>query len=381
MLIWMAAAFVFILGPVMFIHELGHFWAAKRNGIPVEEFGFGLGPKVLTLFKRNGTEYTIRAIPFAAFVRLTGEQEAGMSGGLMDAPRRSKLAVFLSGPGMNIGATLVLLWIAYLFGPPGFTRVAVAEVDAGSPAETAGLQPGDVVLEADGVEIETTNDLAAYTADHLGVPIALTVERDGAIEQIQVTPRAEGEYDPEVEGPMGILMQIRTGPPDPQNLLQAAGSAAEDFGGQVEMIINFPRMLINAAQVSAEKGDSGEVLLPQEDIRNFRPVGIVGILQLMALTLQTGVTQGYIFYIFQTAAMISLALGFTNLLPIPGLDGGQVFILGLDWLSEKTLNRGISPEKQVILNGIGLMVLLLLMVLITWQDIINPLIEFPTPTP
>jgi regulator of sigma E protease len=365
----------------MFIHELGHFWAAKRNGIPVEEFGFGMGPKLVSLFERNGTEYTIRAIPFAAFVRLTGEQEAGIGVGLMDAPRRSKLAVFLSGPGMNIAATLVLLWIAYLFGPPGFTRVTVAEVDAGSPAETAGLQPDDVIVEADGVEIETTNALADYTADHLGDPIVLTIERAGRLEQLEVTPRTEGEYDPEVEGPIGILMGVSAGPADPQNLLAAAGSAAKDFGRQVEMILNFPKMLINAARVSAERGDSDEPLLPQEDIRNFRPVGIVGILQLMALTLQTGVTQGYIFYIFQTAAMISMALGLTNLLPIPGLDGGQIFIIGLDWLSEKVLKRGISPEKQIIFNAIGLMVLLLLMVLITWQDIFNPLIEFPTPTP
>jgi regulator of sigma E protease len=381
MLIWMLVAFVFILGPVMFLHELGHFWAAKRNGIPVEEFGFGIGPKVLTLFRRGGTEYTIRAVPFAAFVRLAGEQEAGIRGGLMDAPRRSKLAVFLAGPGMNIAATLVLLWIGYLFGPPGFTRVAVAEVDPNSPAEMAGLQPDDIILKADNVEIETTDDLATYTSEHLGVPIVLTIERDGAVKELQVIPRTEGEYDPEVEGPMGILMHVRTGPPAPENPFKAVVSAAKDFGGQVEMIINFPKMVIHAARVSAEKGGTGEVLLPQDDIRNFRPVGIIGILQLMGLTLQTGVTQGYVFYIFQTAALISMALGVTNLLPVPGLDGGHLFFVTLDWLSEKILNRRISPEKEIIFHAVGLMVLLLLMVLITWQDIINPLIEFPTPTP
>jgi regulator of sigma E protease len=381
MLIWMLVAFVFMLGPVMFLHELGHFWAAKRNGIPVEEFGFGLGPKVLTLFERGGTEYTVRAIPFAAFVRLTGEQEAGIKGGLMDAPRRSKLAVFLAGPGMNIAVTLVLLWIGYLFGPPGFTRVAVAEVDPNSPAEMAGLQPDDIILKADDVEIETTDDLATYTSEHLGIPILLTIERDGSVRELEVTPRTEGEYNPEVEGPMGILMQVRTGPPAPENPFKAVASAVKDFGGQVEMIVSFPKMVIHAARVSAEKGDTGEVLLPQEDIRNFRPVGIIGILQLMGLTLQTGVTEGYIFYIFQTAALISMALGVTNLLPIPGLDGGHLFFITLDWLSEKILNRRISPEKEIIFHAVGLMVLLVLMVLITWQDIINPLIEFPTPTP
>jgi regulator of sigma E protease len=381
MLIWMVVAFVFILGPVMFIHELGHFWAAKRKGIPVEEFGFGLGPKVVTLFERGGTEYTIRAIPFAAFVRLTGEQEAGAKGGLMDAPRRSKLTVFLAGPGMNIGATLVLLWIGYLFGPPGFTQIAVAEVNPNSPAEMAGLKVDDVILRADDVEIETTNDLATYTADHLGIPMVLTIERDGRVEELAVTPRGEGEYNPENEGPIGIVMRVRAGPPAPQNLVKATGSAVKDFGSQVEMIISFPSMLIHAARISAEKGDSGEILLPQEDIRNFRPVGIVGILQLMALTLQTGVTEGYIFYIFQTAAMISMALGMTNLLPIPGLDGGHIFFVALDWLSEKILKRRISPDKEIIFHAVGLMFLLVLMVVITWQDIINPLIEFPTPTP
>ena len=381
MLIWMVVAFVFILGPVMFFHELGHFWAAKRKGIPVEEFGFGLGPKLVTLFERGGTEYTIRAIPFAAFVRMSGEHESGAKGGLMDASRRSKLTVFIAGPAMNIGATLVLLWIGYLFGPPGFTRVAVAEVNHNSPAEMAGLRADDVILWADEIQIETTNDLAAYTADRLGVPMMLTVDREGQVIDLEVIPRAEGEYDPAVEGPMGILMRVQAGPPAPENPVKATGSAMKDFRGQVEMIISFPSMLIRAAQVSAEKGDTGEMLLPQEDIRNFRPVGIVGILQLMAFTLQTGVTEGYIFYIFQTAALISMALGVTNLLPIPGLDGGHIFFVALDWLSEKILKRRISPEKEMLFHAVGLMFLLLLMVVITWQDIINPLIVFPTPTP
>jgi len=140
-------------------------------------------------------------------------------------------------------------------------------------------------------------------------------------------------------------------------------------------------MLVNAIQVSAEKADTGEALAPEEDIRNYRPMGIYGILQVVAFSLKTGITEGYLFFVLQTAAMISMALGTTNLLPIPALDGGRLAFIGLDWISEKLFKHKINPEKEILFHAVGLMVLLLLMVIITWQDIVNPLIQFPTPTP
>ena len=381
---WMIGAFVFILGPLLFLHELGHYWAAKKLGVPVEEFGFGLGPKLITLFTRGGTEYTIRAIPFAAFVRMAGEEEVGPEGGLMTAPRKTRFGVSAAGPGMNIIVALILLWIAYLFGPPTFTRVAITHVVQGAPADQAGLEVGDLVLQADDVVIESFDDLADHTQDNLGQPITLLIERDERERSVQLTPRGEGEYDPETEGPMGIGMgMVETGPPAPQGILQAGRSAVNDFVGVIDGYINFPRMLARAFEARAESIETGAPVAPEEDLRNFRPIGIYGILQLISVTLETGLMEGYWIYIFRMAGFFSLVLGLSNLLPLPALDGGRILFVILDWVSEKIFRRKINPEKEVLVHAIGLVVLLLLMFVITWQDIFNPipLLQTATPTP
>lgn len=382
MAFWMIVAFLFILGPLLFLHELGHFWAAKVNGIAVEEFGFGLGPKLTTLFRRDGTDYTIRAIPFAAFVRIAGEEDPSLAEGMMNAPRRTRFLISAAGPTMNIVAVLVILWIAYLFGPPAFTRVVLTHIEASSPAEAAGLLPQDIVLQVDAIEVSSTADFGDYTATRKGQPVTLLVERNDDELEVVLTPRKDGEYDPRVEGPIGVGMRtVDAGPADSQNVFEAAGSAIREFADYVEMTAQFPGMLVRAIQAKAENAQTGAPIAPEEDLRNFRPVGIFGILQLIGATLQAGVTEGYWFYIFRVGGFISMALGTTNLLPLPGMDGGRILFVILDWLSEKILHRRINPEREVLIHALGIMVLLVLMVVITWQDIANPLIQFPSPTP
>jgi len=382
MLFWMIAAFVFFLGPLLFIHEFGHFWAAKRNGVPVEEFGFGLGPKLVTLFVRDGTAYTIRAIPFAAFVRVQGEEDARLERGILYASRRVKLLFFAAGSASNIAVTVLLFWVAYLFGPPAFVRVGLSGVNEGSPAHLAGLKPGDVILRAGEVEILETGDLGEFTASHLGQEVTLLVERDGQKVEIRLTPRSEGEYDPETEGPMGVTMMLVDGPPDPQNVLLAGQSAGADFVEVLVETARWPGRIIQALASRAGQAGSGPgETQTDDDLRYLRPVGIYGILQLVAVTLQAGILQGYWYYVFRTAGLISMALGMTNLLPIPALDGGRIAFVLLDWLYEKLTHRRINPEREMVVHAVGLMMLLVVMVLITWQDIANPLIEFATPTP
>ena len=381
MFIWMVVAFVFILGPLLFVHELGHFWAAKRNGVPVLEFGFGLGPKLVTLFRRGETEYTIRAIPFAAFVRPAGEEDASLENSVLNAPRRVKLAFFAAGPAANIIAMLVLLWVAYLFGPPAFTRVAVMSIRPNSPAEAAGLKVNDLILQADGVKMEDTDAIQEFTQAHLGQEITWLVERDGEEVEIRVTPRKEGEYDPDIEGPIGFSMSmVDTGPPAGQNVIQAAGSTLKDFVQVLEDTVSLPGRVVQALRTASE-GVDGADIPPEEDLRYLRPLGIYGILQLIAIMLKVGVTEGYLFYVFRVAGLISMALGITNLLPIPALDGGRILFVVLDWLSECIFHRRINPEREILIHAIGLVLLLVLMAVITWQDIVDPLIQFPTPTP
>lgn len=381
MILWMIVAFVFILGPVMFLHEFGHFWAAKKSGIPVDEFGFGLGPKVKTFFVHDGTEYTLRAIPFAAYVLLRGE-EKNIEQGLYNAPRKAKFLTFAAGPGLNILATLLFLWLAYLFGPPAYTSVVLEQVDKGSPAEAAGLEPGDIVLKAGDVDIVDGSTLQTYTSANLGQEMTLLVERGEKQLKIKVTPRTEGQYDPSVEGPLGVTMSFKDGPPDGQNIFKATVSSVQDFGEIIKGTVSWPVRLVDILWSRATLGaDDPKVAASNEELRYLRPVGIYGILQLIAISLQTGITQGYWFYVFRTAGLISMALGMTNLLPLPALDGGRLFFIALDWLSEKLFRRRINPEKEILIHAVGLMLMILLMFVITYQDIFNPLIQFPTSTP
>ncbi len=382
MIIWMIVAFFFILGPLLFVHELGHFWALRRLGIPVEEFGFGLGPKVVTLFERGGTKYTIRAIPFAAFVRPAGEEDASLETGMMTARPRVRLAIAAAGPVANIVATLVLLWVAYLFGPPAFDSIVISRVVPASPAELSGLQVNDFILEVDGIVFDDTRGISEYTRSHLGTEITLLVERDQQEITVPLTPRREGEFDPQTDGPIGIQMQNKqTGPQASQNVLQAAGSALNDTNDIVQATLSWPGRIFSALKARLQSDETTGPVAPEEDLRYLRPLGIVGIIQLIAYTLQTGITEGYLFFVFHTAGLISIALGMTNLLPLPGLDGGRVLFAVLDWLSGIFLGRGIKPEWEIYVHAVGVMVLLVLMVIITWQDIVNPLIQFPTPTP
>lgn len=377
MFLWMAVAFLLILGPLIVLHELGHFWAAKRFGIAVEEFGFGLGPKLVTLFRRGGTEYTIRAIPFAAFVRPAGEEDARLEDGLMSAPRKARLSVSAAGPVMNITAALVLMWIAYLFGPPSYTQVSVTNVVPGSPAEASGLQAGDLVLQADEVELNETGELVSYTNSHLGEEIMLLVERDGERIGITVTPRRQGDFNPEIEGPIGIGLAPTAGPPATQGILQALGSAVTDFADVIQQTVAVPGRLARAVRVRVGGGYERPAVPPEDDLSDIRLLGIYSILQIIAVSLQTGILEGYWFFVFHMAGGISMFLGLTNLLPLPALDGGRVAFVVLDWLSEKLFRRKINPEREILVHAVGLVVLLLLMVVITWQDIVNPLIEFP----
>ncbi len=384
MFIWMVVAFVFILGPLMFAHELGHFWGARRFGIPVEEFGFGLGPKLVTLFKRNGTEFTLRAIPFAAFVRVAGEEDPDADEGLMNAPRQARFGVAVAGPAMNLGVALILFWMAYLIGPPALTRVAVTAVVPGAPADEAGILVGDLVLEANGNEIEDYSELADLTRENMGRPMTLHLDRDGELVTLQVTPRTEGEYDPATEGPLGIGMRmVETGPAVSQGVIGSIKLAAEDFAGVIEGYVDFPGLLIRAFEARAENQETGAPIAPEEDLRNFRPIGIYGILQLIAMNLQSGFVEGYWIYIFRMAGVFSMLLGLTNLLPLPALDGGRMLFVAMDWFSETVFHRKINPEREVLVHAVGMVVLLVLMVVITWQDIVNPipLLQTITPTP
>ncbi|MEM7114407.1 MAG: M50 family metallopeptidase [Chloroflexota bacterium] len=353
-ILWAIGGFIIILTPIVLVHELGHFWAARLSNIRVEEFGLGLPPRALTLAERNGTIFSLNWIPLGGFVRPAGEDDPTIPGGLAGASKRARLFVLAAGAGMNFIAAIVIFWIALMIGPPA---VAISNVNPDSPAETAGLLAGDVILRVDGELADTSNVLVEQVHARAGQPIELLVSRDGQELTLNLTPRLPGEYDPSTEGPIGVgLMLSTTGERISRNPLEAGRDAVSFMGNYVSLYVRLPSMLMN-----------GEIS-PQE----ARPVSIVGISQIAGQAAEASAENRNLFPILSIAAFINVALGLTNLLPLPALDGGRILFV----LIEAVRGRRIEPEREGMVHVIGMLVLLGLMVLMIVQDIVNPIIPF-----
>lgn len=348
-ILWAIGGFLIILTPLVIIHELGHFWAAKLSKIRVEEFGFGLPPRAVKLFERNGTVYTLNWIPVGGFVRPAGEDNPDVPGGLAGASKKARVFVLAAGSGMNFIAALVFFWLALVLGAPA---VQVNDVNPNSPAAVAGLQSGDIILKADGRMVMNSNTLVNSVYERAGMPLELLIMRDGEELTVSVTPRQTGEYDPETEGPLGV--GLTSGPPIRRNPIDAMSGSMRFMWEYITLYVRLPSMLM-----------SGEIS-PQE----ARPVSIVGISQIAGEAAEVSANNRTLYPILTMASFISLALGITNLLPIPALDGGRILFV----LIEAVRGRRVEPEREGMVHVIGMLVLLALMAILIFQDIVNPIL-------
>jgi regulator of sigma E protease len=344
-------SFLVVIGPLIFFHELGHFLAARAFGIEVEEFGIGYPPRMLTLFERKGTKYTLNWLPFGGFMRPAGEDDPSVPGGLASASKRARFAVLVAGPAANLLIAFLLLLGMFLFGAPvELPGAVVTVVEPASPAEAAGLEVGDVIVQADDLPIESYGDLTTYIYDHVGQPIALTVRRSEALVTLSLTPRAEW---PEGQGPTGIQVQpiyeLRHYGP-----VQAVGQTMQEIGSLFRAFVEIPAL----------------VLQNQIPARYLRPVSVVGISQLGGQAMEASLRQQAAWPIVQLTAFISLALAITNLLPIPALDGGRLLFV----IIEAVRGRRVSPEREAVIHFVGFAILITAMIAFMYLDIVDPLI-------
>src|SRR5260370_42675524 len=184
-------AFLPILSLMMFVHEVGHFIPARLTGITVLEFGFGLPPR-LWGFKRNGVTYSINWIPFGAFVKMLGEEDPTAPGSFASKPRRIRALVLAAGSGMNFLLAVAAFSMVYIVGVPGVVPdgpVQIAEVSPDSPAATAGIQTGDVLVSFNGqpVNVQTFRDATATPLDQ---PVQVEVNRGSQTLVGPLTPRS-----------------------------------------------------------------------------------------------------------------------------------------------------------------------------------------------
>ena len=333
-----------VISVIMLVHELGHFFAAKSIKVRVDEFGLGFPPRIWA-FKKGETEYSINAIPFGGFNKLAGEEDPEVPDGLSARKIPARLLVICAGSLMNILLALVLFSITFMIPQDALMgEVLVGEVAAGSPAEAAGILPGDTILELNGKEINSNYDLSYYTRIYLGNEVTLLIERsDGTTDSVRLAPRWK---PPEGEGAMGVT--ISTINAEIVSVSYPFWQAIpKGFTGLWETVVLYKNGLVGVI-TGAESADF------------FGPVGIV---QATGEVAQYGAVA-----LLEFAAFISLILGIMNLLPLPALDGGRLAFILIEFVRR---GKRISPKYESRVHLIGFALFMILMLAITFQDLIR----------
>jgi regulator of sigma E protease len=303
-------------------------------------------------FVDPGTVFTVNAVPFGGFARMLGEEDPSAPGSLASKGKLKRLIVLVAGPTMNLLIAVVFFTLAMGLGAPAIANpenAVVNSVAPGSPAAAAGLQPDDVIVAADGTQILTITSLQEYIQSHLGKPVVLTVDRGNQVLQITVVPRVN---PPAGEGAMGIGLSPRTVIKQ-YPWYQAFWLAIKQTVSMTAFIFTVPVQVIQG-------------LIPAE---LARPVGPVGVGELVGGAVHYSLKTGWWFPVMQLMGSLSVALAITNLLPLPGLDGGRVLFV----IVEAIRGRRVDPAKEGMIHLIGMMLLVALMLFITWQDVVNPL--------
>jgi regulator of sigma E protease len=359
--------FIVLLGPLMLIHELGHFVVAKKAGIRVEEFGLGLPPRAAHLFKLGETEYTLNWLPIGAFVRMTGEENPEDPRSFAAQPKRWRLATLAAGPLMNFLGGFVILTLAYLFfaTQPTEFRYRINQVMAGSPAEQIGLQPGDAILAVNGADMiqklepasgvqPDVGALRRQVRQFIGQPIEIVVLRAGEPEQIV---RLSGRLPPEAnaEAPLGVslIIEVTNSERVAYTLPEALLAAGLEVGGAIAALVQLPVRLVNQTLA----------------LEQLRPISVVGITNIGVELIDSSVTESQgLMPFLRFAAVVSIAIALTNLLPLPALDGGRILFI----LIEALRGRRVDPRREQWVHAVGFAFLLALSVVVIIMDIVNP---------
>ena len=420
-------SFLFVLGVLVFVHELGHFLAARRVGVRVLTFSLGFGPKILK-YTKGDTEYCVSAIPLGGYVKMAGENpddpRSGKPDEFMSKTKWERFQILIMGPVMNILLAVVVLAFVYSQGverpiyqeePP-----VVAAVVPGSPAERVGIQPGDRILTVAGSPVETWEDLLLAIGTRPDREVGLTLLRGRETRSLTVRPTGEGRYE---IGNIGVL-------PDTHPIVAALvpGDVAEKAGlkaGDQVLTINGERIYTGAqfrevieshggrelrfevlrdereVQLTAtpvDKGDGAKLGLwigelsrsftpgPVEAVRlsieqNIKSSGLIfktlgglftGDTPIRQLQGPVGIAQmsgeyaqGGFIALLSFMAMLSINLGILNLMPVPVLDGGHIVILMLEGIARRDFSMR-AKEKMLLA---GFVVLMMLIVTVIYHDL------------
>jgi regulator of sigma E protease len=263
---------------------------------------------------------------------------------------------------MNFFLAMIVFTVSFVAGlpEPSSEVVTVVSVSKGSPAEVAGLQAGDQIQTMNGQPIKMLSQFIEETQAQKGKEVTLGIDRKGQMLSVSLVPRVN---PPQGEGAMGLAMngEVTAWTVKKLGPGEAFLRGAQQTASVVFLTVYAPVLLLRGT-ISPEAA---------------RPVGPIGIARMTGDAAQRAVNGGWWFPILQLTAFISAALGITNLLPFPALDGGRIFFI----VVETIRGRRIDPRKEGTIHLVGLAILLMLMFLVTFQDIISPLppIQWPSP--
>lgn len=350
--------FLVILTVLVFVHEMGHYLVARRNGVRIETFSIGFGPELFGWNDKVGTRWKFSALPLGGYVKMFGEMDAGEDEGKAPLSKEEqevsfshkrlgqRAAIVAAGPAANFLFAIVIF--ALLFSTVGqpYTAPDIGEVQAGSSAEAAGLRAGDVVQRIDGSSIERFEDIKHIVSLNTGDSLEIIIERDGSELAIVATPQMV-----EVTNRFGHVQKIaRLG-------IRSAGMGylRRDPGTALwegaKETVAFTALTLEALGQMISGARTADELS-----------GPIGIAQMSGEAARGGIAT-----ILWFMAILSINLGLINIFPIPLLDGGHLFFYGI----EAVLRRPLSVKVKEIGFRIGLAFVLTLMLFATWNDLVR----------
>jgi regulator of sigma E protease len=348
-----------VLGVVVFVHEMGHFLAARWCGVAVETFSIGFGPEIAGFHDGRGTRWRVAWIPLGGYVKFKGDENAaslpskeeidGLTpearrGNFHAAPLRHRVLIVSAGPLANFILAFLIFAVALMISGKLVADPRVQAVGANTPAERAGIQPGDRILQIGGTEIETFEDLHRIVIQSAGVELSILVERGGTATMVRATPELV-----ERTGPQGQKFKVGilgiTGP-EGRRVYYGPLTAMRMALSDLLFWMKQPFLLIR--DLIAGRGGGDQIS------------GIIGIGQLAGDVASIGFPE-----LIRLTAIISVSIGLLNLFPIPILDGGHLMYYGI----EAILGRPLSQRSQEFGFRIGLALILMLMVFATWNDL------------
>lgn len=327
------------MSPIVFVHEFGHYIAARKSGIFVECFSIGFGPRLFGWKDRNGTEWRVGAIPFGGYVRPRSLFEEGAQTGLHKGPKGKaqeevhpfkRIMVAFSGPLSNYIFSFVLFFSVFAISGIQTLSSTIGEVSPQSPAAAAGLMKGDRILSINDQQTETFDDvLKALGKASSDEPLSIRVRRGE--ENMSFTARYEGR--------LGVSPSIKGG-------ISVQCTIPEALEKSWEKIVDFTITPFKMITGGMKKGGLE---------------GPIGIARRAGDVLKEGDVWTFLSFM----AILSVGLGFLNLLPLPILDGGRIVVSAFEWV----IGRSLSLMAQTIIAYVGLAFLIVTFAILSWQDI------------